>query len=892
MSAPILLTKLFIPAKRPELVSRSRLIEQLNRGLHRKLTLISAPAGFGKTTLVTDWLKASGDDSSSPFLMAWLSLDEGDNDAVRFLIYLISALNRIPGLETEIGVSALQMIQSPQPPPPETILIALINEIALLSEKIVLVMDDYHLIDSQPVHDSLNFLIENLPPQLHLVIMTRVDPPISISRFRARGQLIELRAIDLRFTLEETANFLNQVMRLNLSADDIAVFEARTEGWIAGLQLAALSMQGRDDAHSFIQSFAGSNRMVLDYLMDEVLEQQSAEIQNFLLQTAILERMTGSLCDAVTGQDNSQVMLEILERANLFIIPLDNDRQWYRYHHLFADLLQQRLHQSAASSIHNEGMGIDELHLRASQWYEENGLGLEAFHHAVAANDDERAAHLVEKDGIFLQFVGTVVPVLNWLESLPSTILDAKPSLWVMYASTLTKDGRLTSVEPKLKAAEKALEGSAANDKTRDLIGRIASIRATLAVMQGQIETIIVQSRRALEYLHPDNLSIRSTTIWTMGCAYHLQGDRAAAGQAYAEAISMSQMIGNVLINIMASSGLGSILEAENQLNLAVENYRRVLQLAGDPPMSVACEAYLGLARVHYEWNDLDTAKQHAQQGVRLGRQVDHIDTPAACELILARMKLAQGDVAGAATIVAKADQFVRQHNFMFLMPDVAAVQVLTLLRQVNLTAAAHLAEKYELPLSMARVHLAQGAPTAALAVLAPYRQAVEAKDWKDERLKVMVLQAIAHLAHGEEDVAVQFLGEALALAESGGFVRVFIDEGPPMARLLFKAAEHELAPTYIQRLLAAFPILNPTQAAGRKSGQLPPKLIEQLSDREIEVLRLVAEGLSRQEIAAKLVLSLNTVKTHVRNIYSKLGVNNQMQAVGKARALGLLENE
>jgi LuxR family maltose regulon positive regulatory protein len=531
---------------------------------------------------------------------------------------------------------------------------------------------------------------------------------------------------------------------------------------------------------------------------------------------------------------------------------------------------------------------VAELHKRASVWYENNGLEIEAFHHAVAANDVERAARLVEGKGMPLHFRGAVVPVLNWLESLSTTVLDAQPSLWVIYASVLLFVSQITGVEQKLQAAEAALQGVELDDKTRDLIGHIASVRATLAVIQHDIETIIAQSRRALEYLHPNNLPVRTATTWTLGHAYQLQGDRVAASQAYTEAITISQAIGHFIITIMATIGLGNVQESENQLYLAAETYRRVLQLAGDPPLPIACEAHLGLARIFYEWNDLDAAQQHGQQGVQLVRQVENTDRFVAYEIFLARLKLAQGDVAGAAALLAQADQSARQQNFVYRIPEVAAAQVLTLLHQGNLAAAAHLAQTHELPISQARVHLAQGDPFAALAMLEPLRRQVEAKGWEDERLKVMVLQAVAHHAHGEKDKAAQLLGDALALAEPGGFIRIFVDEGLPMAQLLSETVAHGMMPDYTGKLLAVF------EAEEQKSedkSDLPSAqpLIEPLSQREQEILQLIAQGLSNREISERLFLALSTVKGHNRIIFGKLQVQRRTEAVARARELGLL---
>jgi LuxR family maltose regulon positive regulatory protein len=896
MAAPILATKLYIPPPRPNDVSRPRLVQQINEGLHRKLTLISAPAGFGKTTLVSEWV--AGWERPA----AWLSLDDGDNDPARFLTYLIAALQKIA---KNVGAGMLDILQSPQPPPIESILTALLNEITTVPNDFILVIDDYHVIDAKPVDHALTFLLEHQPPQLHLVIATREDPNLPLARLRAGGELAELRAADLRFTPSEAAEFLNRVMDLKLSAENVAALESRTEGWIAGLQLAAISMQGHQDNTSFIQSFTGSHHFVMDYLVEEVLGQQSERVQMFLLRTSILERLCGPLCEAVLLDPSAsgQETLEYLERANLFIVPLDNERRWYRYHHLFADLLRQRLrqqqplHESIASPA---GTGdaesralARELHIRASQWYEDNGLELEAFQHAAAANDIERAERLMEGKGIPLHFRGAVTPLLDWLESLPTTVLNARPSLWWRHAALLLINGQTAGVGEKLQAAEAALaailQGAEPDDDTRNLIGKIAAAKATLALTRYDVENMLAQSRRALEYLHPGSLFTRATANWTLGYAYILLGDRAAARRAFAESISLSQASGAMFTTILATIGLGLVQEGDNQLHQAAETYRRILQWAGDHPQQIISEAHLGLAHILYEWNDLDAAEQHAQQSLQLAQQYEQfIDRFLISEVFLARLKLARGDVSSAAAILAKADRSVRQHNFTHRMPEVAAAQVLTLLRQGNLAAAAHVAQVHKLPLSRARVHLAQGDPSAALAVLEPFRQQMEAKGWEDERLKVMVVQAVSHHANGKMDMAVQTLGEALALAEPGGFIRIFVDEGMPMAQLLSEAVAHRVMPDYIGKLLAAFEAEK--QKTEDKSPLLPARpLIEPLSQRELEVLQLIAQGLSNNEIGKQLYLALDTVKGHNRKIFDKLGVQRRTEAVARARELGLL---
>jgi LuxR family maltose regulon positive regulatory protein len=930
MSTPILATKLYIPPPRPKVVLRSHLIERLNEG-HPSgrtpgVTLISAPAGFGKTTLLSEWvndLRLRIDDlrldagSESQIVnhklvlseveaskivnrVAWLSLDEGDNDPARFLTYLVAALQTIAA---GIGTGMSEALQSPQPPPVETILTALLNEITALSNNFVLILDDYHAIDAKPVDQALTFLLEHLPPQMHLVIATREDPHLPLARLRAQGQLTELRAADLRFSPAEAAEFLNQVMGLTLSAEDIAALEARTEGWIAGLQMAALalqgmiSMQGHQDAASFIKSFTGSHHFIMDYLVEEVLQQQSERVQTFLLRTSILDRLYGPLCDAIlldpSGSASGLETLEYLERANLFIVPLDNARRWYRYHHLFADLLRQRLHQSFASTTGDAESHLNELHIRASQWYEDNGFQLEAFQHAAIANDVERAERLIDGKGIPLHFSGAVTPILDWLESLPRMVLDARPSLWWRHAAMLLINGQTIGVDEKLQAAEAALaailQGAEPDDKTRNLIGQIAAARATLALTRYDVETMLVQSRRALEYLYPDTLFTRATAYWTQGYAHILQGERAAARQAYMEAISLSQASGAIFTLILATIGLGNVQEVDNQLHQAAETYRRVLQLTGNQPQQIIHEVHLGLGRIFYEWNDLDAAEQHGQQSLQLARQYERIiDRFIICEVFLARLKLARGEVAEAAAMLAQVDQSARQHNYVHRMPEIAAAQVLTLLRQGDLAEAAHLAQAHKLPLSQARVHLARGDTSAALSVLETRRQQAEARGWEDERLKVMILQAVALHAHGEKDKAMQTLVDALARAEPEGFIRIFVDEGEPMAELLKRMkSEGGRLTVYIDKLLSAFEKQTTAHPSSFMRSVHP--LIEPLSQRELEVLQLIAQGLSNDEIGKRLFLALDTVKGHNRRIYDKLQVQRRTEAVARARELGLL---
>jgi len=880
MLAPVLATKLFMPPPRPHAVLRPHLIERLNegRGRGRALTLVSAPAGFGKSTLLSAWIDQSV--RLDPKLrVAWLSLDEGDNEPSRFLLYLAAALH---GAEPSCGADGMAALQSPQPPSAESVLTDLINEIDGTTGDILLVLDDYHAVHSPQVDKALAFLLEYLPEHMRLVITTREDPNLPLARLRARSELVELRAVDLRFSRDEAADFLGRVMGLQLTAEDVAALDSRTEGWIAGLQLAALSMRGQKDVAGFIRSFTGSHRFVLDYLAEEVLRRQPESIQAFLLRTSILDRFCGPLCDALVEGESGQDTLEYLERANLFIVPLDGERRWYRYHRLFGDLLRQRLEQSLATGKAGAEKGGAALHIRASDWFEGNGLPIEAFRHAAAAADIDRAERLIKSRAMPLHFRGAVIAILDWLASLPVDVLDARPSLRVLTAMMSLVAGRTTGVEEALQAAEQALQRATPDETTRDLVGRIAAARATLALTHYQPSEIVIQSRRALEHLHPDDLSSRFTAMWTMAFAHFLQGDRAAAGQTYVDLLSRSHLAGDVFFTQLALCGLGMMQELDNQLHRAAETYRHALRSFGDHPQPNASEAHLGLARICYEWNDLDAAEEHGERGLHLARQYDSvIDRFILCELILARITLARGQVAAAAAMLAETERSARQNIFFHRRPEIAAAQVLVLIRQANLPAASQLAHQYELPFSQARVLLAQGDASAALRVLQPLRQQMETKGWHDERLKVMVLQAVAHYGHGQEDQAVQLLGDALVLAEPGGFIRVFVDEGTPLRELLSKTAARKIVPDYAARLLAAFetkPSLPSVQP-----------LIEPLSQRELEVLKLIADGLSNQEIGERLFLALDTIKGHNRRIFDKLEVKRRTEAIARGRELGLV---
>lgn len=908
---PILATKLYVPPPRPRLVRRSRLIQRLNESLCRKLTVISAPAGFGKSTLVSEWVATC----EQP--IAWLSLDARDRDPARFLTYLIAALQTLapPPEETgsaldkrlrkrrnsnteatasHIGETALGMLQSLQPSPIDSILTMLLNDLAAIPDDFVLVLDDYHAMDAKPVDDALIFLLDHLPSQMHLVIVTREDPDFPLARLRAGGQLIELRASDLRFTLSEVAEFLNQVMGLNLSEENIAALETHTEGWIAGLQLAAISMQGHHDISDFIKSFTGSHHFVMDYLVEEVLRQQSERVQSFLLHTSILDRMCGSLCDAVlrTPLDavSGQATLEALERANLFIVPLDNERRWYRYHHLFGDLLRQRLGQALSSDE------LNELHVRASEWCEQNNAVFEAFRHATLAKDIDRAERLISSKQMELHLRSVAMLILDWLAALPKTVMDAKPQLWIRSATLALMAGLNKGVEEKLQAAEIALQKVELNDKTRDMIGQIACARSTLALTYYDPDTMIAQAHRALEYLRPDNLNFLFTANWALTTALGFKGDRVAAARACQESLAISERSGEIFAKLLATYGWGMLQVLDNKLYQAAETYRYVLELSGEHPLPHTGEMQLGLAQIYYEWNDLEAAERHAQQSLQLARLYDPaIDRFIFSEVFLARLKLARGDIGGASAALAQIEQTARQKNFILRLPEIASVQALVLLRQGNIAAAATLSQQYPLPMMQVLVCLAQDNPSAALAILVPLRQQAEAKDWQDERLKVMSLEALARYFHDDQDEAMHVLNEALAMAEPGGFIRLFVDVGGPMQLLMADfqlwasqqpQVDHKII-TYVNKILAAF--IKDVPAPAPEVNTSLSAMIEPLSPRELEVLRLIAQGLSNQAISERLFLALSTVKGHNRIIFDKLAVKSRTEAIVRAREFGLL---
>jgi LuxR family maltose regulon positive regulatory protein len=913
----LLQTKLYIPPLRPNLVPRPHLIERLNQGLQlgRKLTLVSAPAGFGKTTLVSEWIAGN----ERP--VAWLSLEEGDNDPSRFLAYLVAALQTVVA---DIGKGMVADLQSPQPPPTESILTALLNEITAVPDNFILVLDDYHLIDAAPVNAStsidiaLSFLLEHQPPQMHLVIATREDPQLPLARLRARGQLTELRAVDLRFTSSEAAEFLNRMMGLNLSAEDIAALENRTEGWIAGLQLAALalqgpiSMQGRDDVASLIESFSGSHRFVLDYLIEEVLEQQSQSVQTFLLQTAVLDRLTGSLCNALTGQSNGQKTLEMLDRANLFIVPLDNERRWYRYHHLFADLLRQRLRQTQPDRL-------PILHRRASEWYEQKGFVNEAIDHALRGEYFERAAYLIEDEfGVNYEH-GDQTILRRWLAELPEELVFSKLHLCILQAWNLFTNGQLDAADRSLQAAEKMLDpntdqelvSSPDKDQLSDtnrvkLVGRVAAIRSFLASYSGDITRTIRYARQALEYLPEQELPWRSAALITLGDAYASKGQMVAAHEARSDALVTGKASGDIYILIIVNLRLAEILRQQGKLQQVIDICERQLKRADESGISDAAVVgwLFGVwGEVLAELNDLDRAIDQAKKGAKLTARGGDVLYEVMSNLCLVRVLFSSGHITGAEDVIQSMENTAREYDMpLWAFLQLSAWQVRIWLAQGKLEVASQWVGERELDpdgeptylhemeyIVFARILIAQGRLDEAARLLQRLLEAAEAGGRNSRVIELLIVQTLAAQSGGDTAQAMSTLEQALTLAEPGGFIRTFVDEGPPMAHLLYEAFSRGIAPDYIRRLLAAFPDALPEETDSMQTQAPESELVEPLSERELEVLQLIAEGLTNQEIATRLYLSLNTVKVHSRTIYGKLGVHNRTQAVAKARALGVM---
>jgi LuxR family transcriptional regulator, maltose regulon positive regulatory protein len=874
MTSQLLTTKLYVPQAHPNLVARPRLSEQLKEGMRRRLTLISAPAGFGKTTLLSEWRMLH---LSSEWPLAWVSLDEGDNDQVRFLSYFIAALQTI---ESDIGEAALASLRSPQPSPIELILTALINEAAAIPDDFSLVLDDYHVIDAESIHDTLTFLLKHMPSQMHLILATRTDPPLPLARLRAGGEMTELRAAELCFTPEEAAAFLNDVMGLDLSADDVTALEERTEGWIAGLQLAALSMQGRQDISGFIEAFAGSNRYVLDYLVEEVLHRQPENVRTYLLQTSILKRLSVSLCNAVTHRDDGQQMLERLEHANLFTIPLDADRSWYRYHHLFAGFLRERLRQT-------EPELVPELHIRAAGWHERSGFAEEAVGHALDAEDFEGAARLVEGSAREMLARGEVSLLAGWMEALPEELLRSRPRLCIPYAWALLITGRLEDAEERVRDAERVGDG--------ELSGEAAAVRANLVRAQGDVPGSIELSRESLGLLSEDDFALRGVIYLNLGSAYWMTGNLKAARESFAEASAASRRAGNIYVALLAMRMLGEIEKMGGHLRRAADLYRQALRLAEERPLPAAGLAHVGMGELFYEWNDLDGAMHHLMRSIALGKNSGSFEILFSGRNALALAKQAMGDAKGALEVIQEGERAARSMNLPTqILDQQAAFGVRLRLAQGDVATAARLLEERRIGaddavdhlnelehLVLARVLLACDEPEEALELLDRLLEAAEESGRMGSVIGILAIRALAHGALAEEASTLADLGRALALAEPEGYVRTFVDLGVPMEALLRRALTKGLCVGYASRLLEAFGSTAEKPSAG--------PLSEPLSERELEVLRLVAAGMSNAEISRTLFVALSTAKKHINNIYRKLDVRNRTQAVARARELNLL---
>jgi LuxR family transcriptional regulator, maltose regulon positive regulatory protein len=906
----LLATKLHVPRPQPGFVSRPRLAAALDEGLARQLVLVCAPAGSGKTVLLADWAGRDGR------LVAWLSLDAADNDPARFWRHVVAALDRVrPGIAERAG----PLLGPPAPPSFEGLVTALVNELAAQpgEDEVLLVVDDYHLIEAQSVHASLEFLVEHLPPGLDLVVASRADPPLPLPRLRAGGRLAELRAADLRFTAEEAAALLREATGGELPGEAVAALAARTEGWAAGLQLAALSLRGQADPAGFVAAFSGSHRYVLDYLTEEVLERQGEQLRGFLLETSVLDRLSGPLCDAVTGRTDGQAMLEQVERAGLFLVPLDEVRGWWRYHHLFADLLQARLQQERPGRV-------PALHRNAAVWCEDRGLANDAVRHVLAAGEPVWAARLMERH-FDAQFYlrGEGATVQRWIATLPAELVTSRPRLLLAQALLVLASGRVEAADPPLDAAEHAFT-SAADEPFESTVGveswllnvpaTVTTQRAYLAALRGDAEGAASFASRALLEIGEDEWMVASIARWNLALAEWLRGRLAEAEGALSSTISEWRAVGERGLAAVMRDHLGQIQRAQGRLDAARGTYQEALAITAPPDgpaMPGAGAAHVGLAEVAYERNEFDTALWHITQGIPLCRQFVYTPPLATGLATLAWIRQVNGDPDGASEAMGQAERAAPGPGVTVLLNPVPVRRARLQLAQGNLAAAAGWAHQRGLGpddelgyprepeyLVLARVLLAQERLSPALALLKRLDVTAAAQGRTGSLIEIRALQALASAAIGDEDAALGCLAGALSLGCPEGYVRVFADEGPPMAALLgrlFAAerAEQAASPSvplgYLARVLRAFGGKEAAETAGRSTAQAVLGLVEQLTARELEVLALLAAGAPNPRIAAELVITLDTVKKHVSHLLGKLGAANRTEAVTRARQLGLI---
>ena len=910
MLAPLLQTKLFVPSSRRGLVPRPRLAERLDRGAESRLMLVSAPAGFGKTTLLVEWLAARPVRSAKESSAAWLSLDQADNDPATFWTYVIAALQTVaPG----VGTDTLALLQEPLSAPIESVLTTLLNDLGAMASDIVLVLDDYHVVGGRDVQDAMAFLLDHLPPQMHLVIASRADPALPLARLRARGELVEVRVAELRFTPDEAATYLNEVMGLALTAQDVAALEGRTEGWIAALQLAALSIQGRDDVAAFIAGFAGDDRYIVDYLAEEVLQRLPEPVQGFLLQTSILDRLSGPLCDAVTGQGGGKAMLEALERGNLFLVTLDARRRWYRYHHLFAEVLQTRL-------IEEQHHLHPDLHRRASVWYEQNGEQSEAIRHALAAKDFGRAADLVELAIPAMRRGRQESALRGWVEALPDDLIRVRPLLSVAYAGVLLLSGESEGVEARLRDAERWLRTSAgssegskapstqpivvAEGEFRRLPCWIAIYRAALAQAQGDVAATVTHARRALELVPQDDPLGRGAAAGFLGLAAWTGGDLEAGHRSYVDCMASVQRAGHFSDALGCAITLADIRVAQGRLSEAVHTYEKALELAsarGGPVLRGTADIFVGMSELDRERGDLHAATGHLLRSQELGEHTGLPHNRYRWPVAMAGIRRAQGDLHGALDLLNEAERLYIG-GFSPNVRPVAALrtrvwvaqgrlhEALGWVRECGLSVEDDLSYLHEFEhITLAKVLLAQhttdraeGSLHEATRLSERLLRAAEAGARAGSVIEILLVQAVAQQAWGDLPAALRSLGRALTLTEPEGYVRIFADEGAPMASLLKSAAKQGIGTGYVRGLLAA--VTRSDDAAPVQSG-----LIEPLSERELDVLRLLGTDLAGPDIARELIVSLSTVRTHTNRIYAKLGVSNRRAAVRRAKELNLL---